>query len=240
MFNLEQLIDIDKQLLLAMNGSDSLFWDGVMQVYTTTIIWIPFALALVYLLIKNNNLMNFIVLLVMCALVIALADGITSTICKPLFARFRPTHDPEIMYMVDVVNNYRAYKYGFMSSHAANSFGIAVFVILLVKNRLLSVSVVLWALLNCYSRIYLGVHYPGDIICGAFVGILCGVLVYKFYSYIRDKMRSGSRGWISDNYTKSGYSVSDIHFMLMVLYATFALIPPIAFMVMMPKVALFE
>ncbi len=235
MFDLEQLINLDKQLLLAMNGSDSLFWDGVMHVYTTTVVWIPFALALIYLLIKNNSLMNFIVLLVMCALVITLTDGITSTICKPLFARFRPTHDPEIMYMVDVVNNYRAFKYGFMSSHASNSFGIAVFVMLLVKNRLLSISLVVWALLNCYSRIYLGVHYPGDIICGTMVGILCGVLVYKLYSYIREKMRSGNRGWISDNYTKSGYSVSDVHFMLMVLFATFALIPSIAFITLQYK-----
>ncbi|MBQ7360909.1 MAG: phosphatase PAP2 family protein [Bacteroidaceae bacterium] len=230
MFDLEQIIDFDKHLLLAMNGSDSLFWDGVMSVYTTTVVWIPFALALIYLLIRNNSLMNFVVLLFMLTLVMVITDGITSTICKPLFARFRPTHDPEIMYLVDVVNNYRAYKYGFMSSHAANSFGIAVFVMLLVKNKLLSFSVIIWALINCYSRIYLGVHYPGDILCGIVVGILSGLFVYRIYSYIRDKMRSGNRGWISDNYTKSGYSVSDIHFMLMVLYATFALIPSIAFL----------
>ena len=164
MFDLGQIIDFDKQLLLCLNGSDSLFWDGIMSVYTTTLVWIPFALALVYLLIKNNSLMNFFLLLLLIAILIALTDGITSTICKPLFARLRPTHDPEIMYMVDVVNGYRAYKYGFMSSHAANSFGVAVFVLLLVKNRLLSISVILWAAINCYSRIYLGVHYPGDIL----------------------------------------------------------------------------
>ena len=179
--------------------------------------------------------MNFLVLLLMVALVIVLTDGITSTICKPLFARFRPTHDPDIMYMVDVVNGYRAYKYGFMSSHAANSFGLAMFVMLLVKNRLLSISLIAWALINCYSRIYLGVHYPGDIICGILVGILSGLVVYRLYDYIRDKMRSGNRGWISDNYTKSGYSVSDIHFMLMVLYATYAMIPAIAFITLQYK-----
>ena len=235
MFDLGQIIDFDKQLLLCLNGSDSLFWDGIMSVYTTTLVWIPFALALVYLLIKNNSLMNFFLLLLLIAILIALTDGITSTICKPLFARLRPTHDPEIMYMVDVVNGYRAYKYGFMSSHAANSFGVAVFVLLLVKNRLLSISVILWAAINCYSRIYLGVHYPGDILCGALVGILCGVLMYRLYSYISNHTRTNNRGWISDNYTNSGYSVSDIHFMLMVLYGTFALIPAIAFITLQHK-----
>ena len=235
MFDLGQIIDFDKQLLLCLNGSDSLFWDGIMSVYTTTLVWIPFALALVYLLIKNNSLMNFFLLLLLIAILIALTDGITSTICKPLFARLRPTHDPEIMYMVDVVNGYRAYKYGFMSSHAANSFGVAVFVLLLVKNRLLSISVIMWAAINCYSRIYLGVHYPGDILCGALVGILCGVLMYRLYSYISNHTRTNNRGWISDNYTKSGYSVSDIHFMLMVLYGTFALIPAIAFITLQHK-----
>lgn len=235
MFDLEKIIEFDKQLLLMLNGSESLYWDGVMSVYTTTVVWIPFALALVYLLIKNNNIMNFVVLLLMIALVITLTDGITSTICKPLFARSRPTHDPDIMYMVDVVNNYRAYKYGFMSSHAANSFGVAVFVMLLVRHRLLSVSVTVWALINCYSRIYLGVHYPGDILCGALVGILCGALVYRLYSFISDKMRRNYNGWVSDNYTKSGYSVSDVHFMLMVLFGTFALIPVFAFITLHNK-----
>ena len=223
MFDLEKIIEFDKQLLLMLNGSESLFWDGVMSVYTTTVVWIPFALALVYLLIKNNSIMNFVVLLLMIALVITLTDGITSTICKPLFARFRPTHDPDIMYMVDVVNNYRAYKYGFMSSHAANSFGVAVFVMLLVKHKLLSISVTVWALINCYSRIYLGVHYPGDILCGAIIGGVIGTVIYIIYSIVQKRIEFTSSR-ITANYTRSGYLVDDVRIMIAAIYATFLFI----------------
>ena len=230
MFNLEQLIEIDKYLLLALNGSDSLFWDGCFTVYTTTIVWIPLAIMLLYVLIKNNNINTFLVLAVVIAMVFVLTDGITSTICKPFFERFRPTRDPELMYIVDVVNGYRCASYGFMSSHAANSFGIATFIMLLMRNRALSLSLFIWAMINCYSRIYLGVHYPGDIIGGITVGVLSGVLMYKLYKYICNKMRNvGGRDWISTQYTKSGYLVSDIHLLLMVLYGTFAAIPIISF-----------
>ena len=149
---MEQLIEFDKYLLLALNGSDSLFWDGCMTVYTTTVVWIPLAVAFLYLLIRNNSIKTFSLLLIIIVLVFVLTDGITSTICKPLFERFRPTRDPELMYIVDVVNGYRCASYGFMSSHAANSFGIATFAMLLIRNRALSVSLVLWALINCYSR----------------------------------------------------------------------------------------
>jgi undecaprenyl-diphosphatase len=79
------------------------------------------------------------------------------------------------------------------------------------------------------------VHYPGDILCGALVGILCGALVYRLYSFISDKMRRNYNGWVSDNYTKTGYSVSDVHFMLMVLFGTFALIPVFAFITLHNK-----
>jgi undecaprenyl-diphosphatase len=233
MFNIEQLIEIDKYLLLALNGSNSLFWDGCMTVYTTTIVWIPLAIVLLYVLIKNNNINTFLLLVVIIALVFVLTDGITSTICKPLFERFRPTRDPELMYIVDVVNGYRCASYGFMSSHAANSFGIATFAMLLIKNRALSVSLAIWALLNCYSRIYLGVHYPGDILGGTVVGILTGVLMYRLYKLMCKKIRNaGSCDWISTQYTKSGYLVSDVHLLLITLYGTFTAIPIIAFFVL--------
>lgn len=231
--NMEQLIEFDKYLLLTLNGSDSHFWDGCMTVYTTTVIWIPLAVALLYVLIKNNNIKTFFLLLFAITIVFVLTDGITSTICKPLFERFRPTRDPELMYIVDVVNDYRCAAYGFMSSHAANSFGIASFAMLLIRNRVLSISLFIWAFINSYSRIYLGVHYPGDILGGIIVGVLSGVLMFKLYKYICNKMHnSANRDWISTQYTKSGYLVSDVHFLLMILYGTFAAIPVITFIVL--------
>ncbi len=233
MFDFEKLVEADKYLLLTLNGSESLFWDGCMTVYTTTMVWIPLAVVLLYVLIKNNNIKTFFILLIAIALVFVITDGVTSTICKPLFERFRPTRDPELMYIVDVVNGYRCAAYGFMSSHAANSFGIATFIMLLMRNRALSLSLFIWAMINCYSRIYLGVHYPGDILGGITVGVLGGVLMYKLYKFVCNKIRNaGGRDWISTQYTKSGYLVSDIHLLLLVLYGTFAAIPIIAFFVL--------
>lgn len=233
MFDLEKIIEADKYLLLTLNGSESLYWDGCMTVYTSMIVWMPLALTLLYVLIKNNNIKTFCILIAAITLVFFLTDGITSTICKPLFERFRPTRDPELMYLVDVVNEYRCGKYGFMSSHAANSFGIATFALLLIRNKTLSISFILWAFLNGYSRIYLGVHYPGDVIAGTLVGILSGILVYRLFKFVCSKVRNaGGRDWISTQYTRSGYLVSDVHLLLLVLYGTFVAIPIIAFFVL--------
>ena len=225
------LIDIDKYLLLALNGSDSLFWDGCMKIYTTIAIWIPLLLLLMYILIKNNSFKDFLLLVLVIAAVVGCTDLISSGICKPFFERWRPTYDPEIMYLVDVVDEIRGGKYGFTSSHAANSFGIATFLLLLVKNRALTVSMIIWAVMNAFTRIYLGVHYPGDIIAGTLIGVIVGWGAYKLYRYIMTRQKHNKhRDWISSQYTKSGYLVSDIYLFLLVMYGTFAAIPLISFL----------
>lgn len=226
---MEEIIKLDEELLLLLNGSSSPFFDSCMMVYTSKLIWIPLAVVFLYVLIKNNNIKDFIFILCVVALIVLIADQISSSLCKPLFERWRPTHDPDIMYLVDVVNHYRAGSYGFLSSHSANSYAIAVFASLLIRHKGLSLSLLLWATLNAYSRVYLGVHYPGDILVGGILGVLVGWSMYRFYCYIQRKMGNSAKDWISDHFTQSGYKVADVHLLLLAIYATFTIIPMIAF-----------
>ena len=165
---MEELIHFDKQLLLLLNGSDSLFLDSLIMTLTTAQTWIPLYMALFYVVWKANRTPREIFFIVAAAV-------------KPLVARWRPTHDPEIGSLIDTVNGYRGGNYGFFSAHAANTFSLAVFFSLLMRHRLFVCFVVGWSLTNCYTRLYLGVHYPGDITVGLLWGGFVGWLVYRLY-----------------------------------------------------------
>lgn len=221
--NIQPYIDFDQELLLKINGSDSLFWDGFMWVATSTYIWVPVAAALLYVIFKNNKLKEALLIIVSLALVITLADQISSGFCKPFFARFRPTQDPELMYLIDIVNGYRGGRFGFTSSHAANTFAVAVFVTLVIKSWSLGVILFIWAALNAYSRMYLGVHYPGDILFGTLTGIGAGILVYVLYNYIKKRFLNHPR-YISNQYTSSGYLITDVFLLHTVMITTFFVI----------------
>ena len=217
--DIQQFIDFDQELLLKLNGSDSLFWDGFMWLSTNKLTWIPLAVVLLYVIFKNNKIKEALLIITLLALVITFADQIASGICKPFFARFRPTQDPELMYQIDIVNGYRGGMYGFISSHAANTFGVAVFLTLVFKSASVAIILFIWAILNAFSRIYLGVHYPGDILFGILVGVGVGFLIYVIYRKLQ-KTIFNQPSYISNQYTSSGYLIGDLQIVQTFFYLT--------------------
>lgn len=228
--SLQQIIEYDKELFFWLNGGDSLFWDGVMKVITSTTFWIPMYVVLAYVLIKNNSVKGFLLTLLAIVMTVLLCDQIASGFCKPYFERFRPTQDPYLMYLVDIVDGFRGGRFGFMSSHACNTFGIFMFLTLLLRNTSISFLLFIWAVINSYSRIYLGVHYPSDILCGCVMGCIVALIVYTIYSIILRKYVYVSRDFhrVSAVYTKSGYLMSDIGVLNLVFLITYSIIPIIA------------
>jgi undecaprenyl-diphosphatase len=173
--------------------------DPIMWWISSTVLWIPFYFILMTYLIKSQTpalsnpwLKQTGIILLSISLAILLADQISSGFFKPFFERPRPSHSPEIMDLVHVLIQpngevYRGGPFGFISSHAANSFAIAWFVSLILKNKTAWFIMVSWAILVSYSRIYLGVHYPGDILGGAFIGIGSGTIAAYVYHKLHMK-----------------------------------------------------
>lgn len=180
---LNDLINIDVDVFLFLNGIHSPFFDVVFHWITSRVLWLPFYSFLLYLIVKKWGKKTLIIGLFV-GLFFLLGDRISVMFFKDVFERLRPCHNPNIAGLVHLVDGCGG-QYGFVSSHATNSFALAIFTGLLLRKtyKYILIGMLLWAALVSYSRIYVGVHYPGDILGGAILGTIVGLFVFWLMKY---------------------------------------------------------
>lgn len=177
---LETLINWDIQLFLFFNGFHSPFMDSVMLVITHKYTWVPLYLAIAAYLFYRYKLKSALFLFLGFILLVVLTDQTSVHLFKNVFERLRPSHNPDLEGLAHIPGS-KGGKFGFVSSHATNVFGLAVLSALLFKHRAYGIFIFIWAAVVSYSRIYLGKHYPGDILGGAAWGSLLAYGVYMLY-----------------------------------------------------------
>ncbi|MBO4870592.1 MAG: phosphatase PAP2 family protein [Muribaculaceae bacterium] len=194
---IEYLDSLDQQLFLQLNGLHVSYFDVFMYSLSSRLSWILILLAFLFTL-RNKGWRQAAVALLAVALTVLIADQLSSGLIKHAVERLRPSHNPALASAIHVVGNGGG-QYGFVSSHAANSFGVALIVGLIMRSRPALVSLVIWAILQCYSRIYIGVHYPGDILGGVVVGLLSGWLGFVLWNWAQRRYLNGDHQLFSQS-----------------------------------------
>ncbi len=184
---LDYLIYVDHNLLVLINSLHAPWADQVMWIISGKLTWLPLYVLLIGLIFWRFGWKKALIILVGFAVAVGLSDFISSGIIKNLVCRPRPTHSAVIGSSLHIVNGYRGGLYGFVSSHAANTMSCALLFSLLYKNKLATSLLMLWVLLNCYSRMYLGVHYPADIVGGLIVGATMAYIVYVILNKVFER-----------------------------------------------------
>lgn len=183
------ITEYDLLLIPALGGEHCAFADSLALSLTSALTWIPLYLALLFIVIRRYKNARCVWHVVICAgLCILLADGMADGIVKPLTERLRPLNDPEVSKIITLVAGAEDSNFSFFSAHAANTFSICVFFSLLMRNKTFMIFMTIWSLTNCWTRIYLGMHYPSDIFIGLLWGSISGTLAYYTYKATRHKV----------------------------------------------------
>lgn len=175
------LMELDRKLFLELNHWASSGLDPVMLFLSSPVPWLLFILALVLIMRfgpDRLDLKKSLIILTSIGITWILSDLVSVHLFKDLFERLRPCHEPSLSGLVRLAAESCGGPYGFVSTHASNSFSLALLSALLLKRKWFTISIFIWALMVSYSRIYLGVHYPGDVLGGMLLGLLIGLVVY--------------------------------------------------------------
>jgi len=172
----------DRELFLFINSHHNLTFDWIMYHVSLTLTWVPLYLCILYYIFKKYPKTTVWYVVLTIVLSVGLSNFISSELLKTTVHRLRPSHVPELQQYIHLVRNYSGGKFGFASSHAANMTAIAVCTSYFLTKKWITISMCVWALFVSYSRIYLGVHYPGDVLGGIFIGFGVSVTVIYFYN----------------------------------------------------------
>ena len=190
------LSSLDSDLFLYLNGLHAGWMDKAMLLITDMWVWLPVYLLLIYWTVRQYGKRCWWVFVAV-GIVVLCSDQLASHVCKPLFQRLRPCYNADFQDLIHLPKGMAGGQYGFVSSHAANTFAIAAFLTPALRNYKPWVAIALyfWALVSSYSRIYIGFHYPGDILCGAILGLLMGTILWKsFQLLILNKFGKSKQG----------------------------------------------
>ena len=182
----DTLLAFDEQLLLLINGWHSPLMDELMWIFSSKWINLPLAIVLLAFLKSQFSWKKASLIFFLMLVVVAMTDLVSTQLFKDYFQRLRPSHDPQVApflhyYFIGPHNPYMGGRFGFVSSHAANLAGLLAFLFpyLIVQKRVFYL-LLSYVFMVGYSRIYLGVHYPTDIICGALLGVFLAYVARKF------------------------------------------------------------
>ena len=182
---IKKILELDKELFLMLNGLGSERWDSLWLLITKQVCWVPIFILIAYLLFRHLGWKHALMIFILVAVQLTFTDQ-TTNLVKHHFHRLRPGSTPELVHLMRVVQSRNSFS--FFSGHAANSMSVAFFLFLIMRRYVKYMGIVfLWPLIFAYSRIYLGLHYPLDILCGYLWGIFTAVLIFQLYRFLRNR-----------------------------------------------------